>query len=313
MGRQAVGWVTRRAAGTASALLIAAVLVSGTHVQAAQKNGAAPLVALSKVDPTIAQDIRYAGENNFTGAPVPGYQAAECWLRPRVAEALARVQADLASQGTLSLLVFDCYRPRRAVRAFLDWVGGKGGTAGSGYHPGTPRAQLVAKGYIGANSSHSRGIAVDLTLIDKGAPPKSPAKAPRDCRDTAGSGGGTGALDMGTTFDCFDAKSHTASAAVTASQRAARLTLKRAMERHGFTNYSREWWHFTYGAADDGRSFDLPVTRADAAASPRAAPTQHEPHADPSRTSVDDTSVDEQKAAAPAAGRDPDAAPPAKR
>src|SRR5262249_31313190 len=73
---------------------------------------------LRDVDPSILQDVRYAGPNNFTGKQVPGYGAAECVLLRPVADALKRLQADLASQN-LSLKVYDCYRPKRAVRSFV--------------------------------------------------------------------------------------------------------------------------------------------------------------------------------------------------
>src|SRR5262249_7726180 len=66
-------------------------------------------------------DIRYAGSDNFVGRPLPGYEVAECILRRDVAAALKRVQADLAASG-LSLKVYDCYRPARAVRAMAGGV-----------------------------------------------------------------------------------------------------------------------------------------------------------------------------------------------
>ena len=78
-------------------------------------------VYLRDVAPGIAQDMRYAGANNFTGRPLPGYDAAECVLRRAAAEALARVEADLAGQN-LGLKVYDCYRPTRAVAAFARWA-----------------------------------------------------------------------------------------------------------------------------------------------------------------------------------------------
>src|SRR5208282_2498122 len=77
----------------------------------------AGLVYLRDVDPSIVQDMRYAGLDNFTGRALPGYDAAECVLRREAAEALARVQRDLAAQN-LGLKVYDCYRPTRAVAAF---------------------------------------------------------------------------------------------------------------------------------------------------------------------------------------------------
>src|SRR5262249_2536439 len=99
-------------------IVIAAAIVLAAIGQGAAAQGALPagFVYLRAVDPTIAQDIRYAGADNFVGRPLPGYEAAECILRRDVAAALKRVQADLAASG-LSLKVYDCYRPARAVRA----------------------------------------------------------------------------------------------------------------------------------------------------------------------------------------------------
>src|SRR5579862_3546710 len=104
--------------------LIAMVLVSylaATAVAASQKSSLAPgFVYLRDIDPTIVQDIRYSGPRNFTGARVPGYGAAECILLVEVAEALKLVQSDLKPRD-LSLKVYDCYRPVRSVKAFIEW------------------------------------------------------------------------------------------------------------------------------------------------------------------------------------------------
>ncbi len=78
-------------------------------------------VYLRDIDPTILQDMRYAGRDNFTGAHVPGYEAPECVLVRQAAEALKRVQADLRGKP-LTLKVYDCYRPARAVAAFVAWA-----------------------------------------------------------------------------------------------------------------------------------------------------------------------------------------------
>jgi D-alanyl-D-alanine dipeptidase len=64
---------------------------------------------------------------------------------------------------------------------------------------------------------------------------------------------------MGTGFDCFDLKAHTASPAITAEQRRWRNTLVEAMSRRGLANYAREWWHFSYAAGDRGSAFDFPI------------------------------------------------------
>src|SRR5665648_404470 len=99
--------------------LVALLALSGPA--AAAERLPAGFVYLRDVDPSIAQDMRYAGPDNFTGRPLPGYGAPECVLRRSVAQALAQVQADLAREN-LSLKVYDCYRPTRAVRAFMRWA-----------------------------------------------------------------------------------------------------------------------------------------------------------------------------------------------
>jgi zinc D-Ala-D-Ala dipeptidase len=76
---------------------------------------------LRDIDPTILQDIRYAGVNNFTGRPLAGYGAAECVVKHDVGLALKRVQAELAHEK-LSLKMLDCYRPARAVHDMVLWA-----------------------------------------------------------------------------------------------------------------------------------------------------------------------------------------------
>jgi D-alanyl-D-alanine dipeptidase len=248
-------------------LLAVAALASLDTAVAGERAALIPpptLVPLAGIAPDIVQDMRYATAHNFTGRPVPGYEAPVCWLRPAVAKALARVQADLAGHvPPLGLAVLDCYRPRRSVAAFMSWARGKDDGATRNFHPSLERGSLIPGGYIARASTHSRGIAVDLTLVARASSITGTSGAALRAPCTTGTATATdGGLDMGTTFDCFDARSHTASPAITPAQRDARQTLKRAMERHGFTNYAKEWWHFTYAAADDGRSFDTPVTAA---------------------------------------------------
>ena len=78
-------------------------------------------VYLRDVDPSIEQDMRYASPNNFTGVTVEGYEAPECVLVRQAAEALKAVQVDVRAKG-FTLKVYDCYRPARAVAAFVEWA-----------------------------------------------------------------------------------------------------------------------------------------------------------------------------------------------
>lgn len=235
------------------------VVVSGQSAL----GGEALLVHLADIDPSIEQDIRYAGPDNFTGAPVPGYQAAECMLLRPVAQALAAVQRDLRRDG-YALKVYDCYRPERAVRAFARWAEtGGDGAASKRFHPRLARSALFGAGYIARRSGHSRGAAVDLTLVRSGAAKPPAFEANRlygDCTAPAGERAPDSSIDMGTGFDCFDARSHLSSGGLTAEQTANRQRLQTAMRRHGFRGYQREWWHFTHGASDDAPALDVPIT-----------------------------------------------------
>jgi D-alanyl-D-alanine dipeptidase len=227
-------------------LTLAAVLVLAHHGVASSESRLPDGFAyLRDIDPTIAQDMKYARSDNFTGRPLPGYDSGECVLRRPAAEALRRVQQDLLAQG-LSLKVYDCYRPARAVRAMMSWVNAPGrADATRRFHPRIERSQLVLQGYIASKSGHSRGVAIDLTLVRApGSAESEPATGP--CTEPAQSGGTD--PDMGTSFDCFDVKSHTADPSITPEQRRWRTLLERAMARQGFKNYPREWWHFTHGS-----------------------------------------------------------------
>ena len=90
------------------------------------------------------------------------------------------------------------------------------------YYPEENKSQLIEKGYIVDRSGHSRGSTLDLTLA----------------RATDSS-----ELDMGTPYDYFDTRSNTADPRISEQQMANRLLLKNLMEKRGFVNYDKEWWH----------------------------------------------------------------------
>ncbi len=246
-------WASRWTAGVAVALAAGAISWSATAgSKASLPEG---FVFLADVAPDIVQDLRYAGAQNFTGAKVEGYVSGECVLTTGAATALARVQEDLGRRG-LGLKVYDCYRPARATAAFMAWARSPPDSAGetSRYHPRVPRQRLVSAGYIASASSHSTGMAVDLTLIATSA---SPAAVVADSHCGAPP---DGTVDMGTGFDCFDPSSHVEAGGTTSLQRDARHMLVDAMRRRGFRSYAREWWHFTFAAVPGGpiRDFVVP-------------------------------------------------------
>jgi len=221
----------------------------------------ADFIHLRDVDPTIIQDIRYAGGNNFVGRPLRGYEAAECIVRRDVALRLKAVQAELRPRG-LSLKMLDCYRPARAVADMLAWSqDGSETPAGRRYNPGISKRDLFRLGYIAARSGHSAGAALDLTLVDLAADNSAvfdPTTDYADCTAPAATRAPEGSVDMGTGYDCSDPKAHTAAPNLTKNQRRWRDELVAVMARQGFVNYAKEWWHFSLPGAG-AIAYDFPI------------------------------------------------------
>jgi D-alanyl-D-alanine dipeptidase len=240
-------------------ILLAAIGLAGAAGAQTLPDGFA---FLRDIDPTILQDIRYAGPNNFMGRPLAGYGAAECVVKRDVGLALKRVQAELAPQK-LSLKMLDCYRPARAVHDMVLWAqNGRETPAEHRYNPAFGKQDLFRLGYIAGHSGHSTGSAVDLTLVDLAAGHSGnfdPNKAYADCTASEAIRAPEGSVDMGTGYDCSDLKAHTAASAITPAQRRWRNLLVAAMAKQGFVNYAKEWWHFSLpGRA--GPAYDFPIT-----------------------------------------------------
>ena len=179
----------------ALAVLAAPCLGGATHAFGASEMPK-DFVYLRDIDPTIQQDMRYAGTRQFHRQAGHGYDAPECVLVRQAAEALKAVQADVKAKG-LTLKVYDCYRPARAVAAFVAWAKEPDDPkAKTTYYPNLPKSALFPD-YIATRSGHSRGATVDLTLVPIDAsreakPERTPSRAPaprhkRDARPTAAS------------------------------------------------------------------------------------------------------------------------------
>lgn len=217
-------------------------------------------VDVTQVIPGVQVEARYSSDWNFMGRVVPGYEANKCFVTKETAMALKNVQVEVAKKG-LELLLFDCYRPQRAVDAFVKWTDDSNDQKmKSIFYPAEDKAKLFERGYIDRHSGHSRGGTVDLTLIGKDTRPFTGGykEGVTDCRDTSG---GTGVqLNMGTTFDCFSEAANTAHPGLSEEIRSNRLVLKAAMEKAGFRNYPKEWWHYTLVKERFPKTyFDFPV------------------------------------------------------
>ena len=189
--------------------------------------------------PNLRTDLRYYSSNNFVGEPIDGYEKPKCILTKEAAIALKKVQEEFEKLG-FGLLIFDAYRPQRAVNHFIRWS--KDSTdikMKEEFYPNIDKKDLFKEGYIAEKSGHSRGSTVDLTIVSLK----------------------TGhILDLGGPYDFFDKRSWTEYTNITKNQRAIRLMLKRRMEKHGFVSYEKEWWHFTLkNEPYPDTYFDFPV------------------------------------------------------
>jgi D-alanyl-D-alanine dipeptidase len=160
------------------------------------------LVAIAPPAYDVTFDLAYATPRNFTGKPV--YRRAAAYLHPVAAEHLARAVTIAAAIG-LRLKIFDAFRPAEA-----QWV----------MWNHTPDPNFLADPRRG--SPHSRGVAIDLTLVD----------------------GQGSELDMGTGFDSFTPLSHHGVTSISAEAQRNRLLLLGVMTSAGWDFYRNEWWHY---------------------------------------------------------------------
>lgn len=195
-------------------------------------------VYIADVIPGVLEDIRYAGSYNFTGRPVDGYGAARAVCTRECAQALKCAAQAFAADG-FTLLLYDAYRPQRAVDAFVRWsLDAQDTIAKAEFYPTLDKGELFDRGYIAKRSGHSRGSTVDLTLVD-----------------AAGR-----LLDVGGEFDWFAPISAHAYPELTQAQRRNRQYLCAVMERAGFAPYSEEWWHYRLiGEPYPDTYFDFPI------------------------------------------------------
>ncbi len=181
-------------------------------------------VVLADHVPGIVQEIRYHSTFNFIGDRIDGYEEPVALLTIEAARALKAVSGEMMVQG-LRLKVFDAYRPACAVRHFVLWgIEDTDIRMKPYFYPELQKQELFERGYIAKQSSHSRGSAVDLTLLDM--------KTGKE-------------LDMGGPFDLFSEVSHPDYKGVTKEQYDNRMLLQRTMLRNGFLPLDCEWWHFT--------------------------------------------------------------------
>lgn len=205
-------------------------------------------VYLKTIDPSILQDIRYAGYHNFMGRPIEGYEASECILTLQAANALKAVQTEL-QKFSLSLKVYDCYRPQMAVNNFITWSKDpKEQQMKSEFYPRVNKADFFKLGYVAEKSGHTRGSTVDLTIVFTPTPEQAkyrPGQKLVSCFSDAEKRFQDNMIDMGTGYDCLDETAHVNNQTISATAYENRQRLRTVMEKFGFIPYDNEWWHFT--------------------------------------------------------------------
>jgi D-alanyl-D-alanine dipeptidase len=176
------------------------------------------MVELKSLSPAIIYDIRYATTNNFTRRRMYSGNIKRTFLRKPAAQALAKVQEELKPLG-FGMKIFDAYRPYSVTVKFWELIKDEKYVANP------------AKG-----SSHNRGLAVDLTLIDLQTRKE---------------------LDMGTGFDNFTDSAHHSFEKLKPEVKQNRKLLRDIMKKHGFEILDTEWWHYSWPNTNDYELLDL--------------------------------------------------------
>lgn len=190
--------------------------------------------------PGIRWDAKYATWDNFTGKPVDGYLANRIVGTKALCAALEKAQEKARSIG-FGLLLWDGYRPQRAVDCFVRWSQQtEDGLTKPRHYPNIDRSDMFEMGYVATKSGHSRGSTVDMTLYHLNTGELAP---------------------MGGGHDLMDSLSHHGATGIGQVEARNREHLRSIMKSCGFSSYECEWWHYTLnGEPYPDTYFDFPIT-----------------------------------------------------
>lgn len=187
-----------------SVMLATSLMLPISKVSAITSGFPLQLVDLSTIDPSIKIDLRYAGINNFLRRKL--YPDEVCYLHQDTVVSLKKAQQAFKELG-YGLKIWDGYRPLSVQWKFWEACSDERYVANP------------AKG----GGRHTRGTAVDVTLIDLKT-------------DTE--------LEMPTTFDDFSPKAWSNSHDCSDIAKSNRTLLHKIMRNNGFQSIKTEWWHF---------------------------------------------------------------------
>ncbi|MDR2629843.1 MAG: M15 family metallopeptidase [Spirochaetaceae bacterium] len=184
-------------------------------------------------------DQKYWGTDNFVGCRIDGYERPLVVMTVEAAQGAVKAADLLRNRGFL-VKFFDAYRPQRAVNHFMRWGADSADIRRKPIHyPFVDKKRVFELGYVAEKSAHTRGTAVDLTLVD--------VKTYQE-------------LNMGTIFDFMDPRSHAVNPDLSPEQKQNRAILREAMENSGFVQYPYEWWHYNLEREPyPDTYFDFPV------------------------------------------------------
>ena len=198
-------------------------------------------VLLKEVIPNIREEMQYYLGTNFVGDRIDGYEENCAILTKEAAEALKKVNDEL-NKVNLGIVVYDAYRPMRAVKQFVEWTkDDKDIKMKEEYYPNVEKSKMLKSGYLSSKSSHARGSTIDISLYNLLT---------------------LQTLDMGGPFDYFGEKSHFNYKGLTEEQKNNRKLLRDIMTKYGFKGISTEWWHFRFiDEPYKDEYFDFPVSK----------------------------------------------------
>jgi zinc D-Ala-D-Ala dipeptidase len=173
--------------------------------------------------PDIATDLIFYSSSNFTGTRVDGYNANRAILTKKAIRSLKDVQTEL-KEFNLGIKIIDAYKPVKGTRYLVTWIENPDNVGLSHiFFPKISREEIISRGYLAKKSGHSRGSALDITLISLD-----------DNME----------IDMGSICGLFDEISRLRYPNLSSQQRANRLLLYQVMKNNGFESYEKEWWHY---------------------------------------------------------------------
>jgi len=205
-------------------------------------------VYIRDIDPSIIESPRYYSSQNFLGKRMIGYEKSTLILTKPAAQALSQVQQALLKDG-YSLVIYDAYRPQKTVNEFVRWSHDYSDQKMKNlYYPRIDKRDAFKLNYISDKSGHTRGSAVDLTIIALNSKIKAANEIVFSKRVFKNNVTlpflDDGTIDMGTSYDLFDIASHHQNPLIEGMYLKNRQYLRQMMLKHGFIEYPEEWWHY---------------------------------------------------------------------